>query len=220
MRRAEARSAGIDRPDGVSLSFQVSVYKVEPVEAVLRRNLLAKNDVRAALRDEVVERGPEVPLVIEPAAFACRAERLAGARACPHRSVVVPSCSAQGVGPDADAGEEVALSVGSKVIRVHVHDTAFVDVAWCDVAEQDEGAEPLGGLGVDLVVVDAHFRRPSKCCCAQIPMSAASALPLCLTRGQTCVCVGIISDALARAWFLSAGTRSLAFHVSGLTFSI
>jgi len=35
MRRAEARSAGIDRPDGVARSFQVSVYKVEPTEAVL-----------------------------------------------------------------------------------------------------------------------------------------------------------------------------------------
>lgn len=53
MRRADARSALIERPDGVSLAFQVSVYKVEPSEAVLARNLLAKDDARAALSDEM-----------------------------------------------------------------------------------------------------------------------------------------------------------------------
>jgi hypothetical protein len=56
--RAEARSAGIDRPDGVARSFQVSLYKVEPVKTVLACNLLAKDDWRAALFDEIVEVGP------------------------------------------------------------------------------------------------------------------------------------------------------------------
>lgn len=53
VRRAEARRAGIDRPAGVIRSFQVSLYKVEPSEAVLARNLLAKDDWRAALSNEV-----------------------------------------------------------------------------------------------------------------------------------------------------------------------
>jgi hypothetical protein len=97
VRRAEARSAGIDRPDGVVRSFQVSVYKVEPTEAVLACNLLAKDDVRAALLDEMMERGPKVPLVIEPAAFACRAERLARAASGPDRAIVRPSGKTQGV---------------------------------------------------------------------------------------------------------------------------
>jgi hypothetical protein len=44
MRRADARSAQISRPDGVARSFQVSAYKVEPPEAVLARNLFAKDD--------------------------------------------------------------------------------------------------------------------------------------------------------------------------------
>lgn len=109
VRRAEARSAGISRPDGVARSFQVRAYKVEPSEAVLACNLLAKNDRRAALFDEPVEGGPKVPLVSKPAAFACRAEGLARARAGPDRPVVGPSGAAQGVGPDADAGEEVDL---------------------------------------------------------------------------------------------------------------
>lgn len=58
MGRADARSAEIDRPAGVGRSFQVSLYKVEPSEAVLARNLLAKDDARAALSDEMVEGRP------------------------------------------------------------------------------------------------------------------------------------------------------------------
>ena len=58
MRCAEARSAEIEKPDGVVRSFQVSAYKVEPSKAVLRRNLLAKDDARAALADEPLPGGP------------------------------------------------------------------------------------------------------------------------------------------------------------------
>jgi hypothetical protein len=35
VRRADARSAHICRPEGVARSFHVSAYKVEPTEAVL-----------------------------------------------------------------------------------------------------------------------------------------------------------------------------------------
>ena len=58
MRSADARSAQISLPDGVALSFQVSVNKVEPTEAVLARNLLAKDRCRSALADEMVPSGP------------------------------------------------------------------------------------------------------------------------------------------------------------------
>jgi hypothetical protein len=58
MRRTDARTAGIDRPEGVVRSFHVSLNKVEPSEAVLARNLLAKNDWRAALLDKVERCGP------------------------------------------------------------------------------------------------------------------------------------------------------------------
>jgi hypothetical protein len=44
VRRADARSAQICRPEGVARCFHVSVYKVEPTEAVLACNLLAKDD--------------------------------------------------------------------------------------------------------------------------------------------------------------------------------
>lgn len=154
--RADARSAEIDRPAGVIRSFQVSLYKVEPSEAVLTRNLLAKDDVRSALRDEPVEGRPKVPLVSKPAAFACRAERLAGAAPGPDGAVVGPAGPSKSVAPDADAGEEMALGVGSKVIGRHVLDRAFVDIAGCDVAVGDQVAQPSGRVGVDLVVVGTH----------------------------------------------------------------
>ena len=58
VRRTEARSAGIDRPECVARTFHVSLYKVEPSESVFARNLLAKADWRAALADEMVEIWP------------------------------------------------------------------------------------------------------------------------------------------------------------------
>lgn len=58
MGRAEARSAQIRRPEGVVRAFHVSRYKVEPSEAVEARNLLAKDDSRAARVDKVKEGRP------------------------------------------------------------------------------------------------------------------------------------------------------------------
>lgn len=58
MRRADARRAEIESPAGVALCFQVSVYKVEPSQAVLARNLLAKADAWLSDAYEMVERGP------------------------------------------------------------------------------------------------------------------------------------------------------------------
>jgi hypothetical protein len=77
--RAEARSAGFRNPEGISRCVQVSRYKVEPSVSVCSRNLLANRDRRAALFDEIVKCGPEVPLVIKPLSFACLGERLARA---------------------------------------------------------------------------------------------------------------------------------------------
>jgi len=133
VRRTDARSAEIDRPAGVARCFQVRLYKVEPTKAVFACNLFTKDNVRAALADEVVERGPQVPLIIKPRPFACRAERLARTRSCPYRTIIGPSCSAQGVGPDANAGEEMALSKSSKFIWSDIFDAPIVNHAIGDV---------------------------------------------------------------------------------------
>jgi hypothetical protein len=120
VRGADARSAQIRHPNGVSRYFQVSAYSVEPAEAVLARNLLSKDNWRAALCDEPMELGPEVTLVGKSCSFSGGAEWLAWARAGPDGPVVGPSCETEGVAPDADTGEEVALGVTLEVARSHV----------------------------------------------------------------------------------------------------
>jgi hypothetical protein len=122
MRRPDARSAEIDRPAGVIRSFQVSLYKVEPSEAVLARNLFAKDNARFALRNETEEIGPEVSLVSEPASFSGGTEGLAGTATCPDWAIVRPSSQSKSGRPDPDPCEEVALRVGFDVIRLHVPD--------------------------------------------------------------------------------------------------
>jgi len=58
VRRTDARSAEISRPEGVARSFHVSLYKVEPSEAVFARNLLAKYwDSSWLCRSDEVEPG-------------------------------------------------------------------------------------------------------------------------------------------------------------------
>ena len=120
MRGADARSAQICSPNGVARCFQVSVYSVEPAEAILARNLLSKDNWRAALVDEHVEGGPEVALVVKAFALSGGAVGLAGAASGPDGPVVGPSGKAEGVGPDADPGEEVALGITAQVCRSHV----------------------------------------------------------------------------------------------------
>ena len=58
VRRPCARSAAIFRPDGVTRSFQVSAYKVEPSKAVLGSDLLAEDGDRLALLDVPVPERP------------------------------------------------------------------------------------------------------------------------------------------------------------------
>jgi hypothetical protein len=81
-----------------------------------------------------------VALVIGRLALSGCGEGLAGARACPNRSVVGPGGEAQGITPSADASEEMALLVSGEVIRSHVNDASLVNVAWRDVSGLDEVA--------------------------------------------------------------------------------
>jgi hypothetical protein len=58
VRRADARSAQIGCPAGISQLFQVKANSGEPFTSILARNLLSKHRCRAALGDEVVKSGP------------------------------------------------------------------------------------------------------------------------------------------------------------------
>ena len=157
MRGADARSAEIDRPDGVARTFQVSVYSVEPSEAVLARNLFSKDDWRAALLNETEPGRPEVALVIEPCTLPGGAEGLAGAASGPHGPVVGPADETEGVGPDSDSGESMELRRGGDLFWLEVCDGTGIDSPRGDVSSSSEVLQPRGGERVDLVVDDGSM---------------------------------------------------------------
>ena len=156
VRRTDARSAQISSPEGVARAFQVSAYSVEPREAVRARNLLSKDDWRAALVNELEPGGPEVALVGSAFASPGDGEGLAGAGAGPDGSVVGPAGKAEGVAPDSDACEEMRLSRCSHVFTGHLENAARIDAPLGDVPGVGEVLQPLRRVGVELVVVRRH----------------------------------------------------------------
>src|ERR1700744_974208 len=159
VRRADARRRKSDRSAGVTHGFQVSENKVDPRPDSFACNLLAKDDWRAALADEPVPGRPEVPLVINPTACASHGERLAWTATGPDGSIVGPAGSAQRVGPHTDTGEEMALRVSAPIAGAHIFDASFIHIPWSDMSGGYEIAQPLRGIGLDLVVVSGHFIR-------------------------------------------------------------
>lgn len=127
VRRTDARSAQIRSPEGVARSFQVSAYSVEPREAVRARNLLSKDDWRAALADETEPLGPEVALVFDSLASTGDAEGLAGAGPGPDGVGVRPAGESERMLPDPDASKEVSTSSVFDIFGLHFLDAAGID---------------------------------------------------------------------------------------------
>lgn len=75
-----------------------------------------------------------MPLVSSPSSAACRGERLAGTARCPDGTGVGPSGEAEGLGPAADAGEEVVLRISSEIVGSDIADVPLVDVPRDDEA--------------------------------------------------------------------------------------
>lgn len=150
VRCAVARSAGIDRPDGVTLVLQVSRYKVEPSERVSARNLLSHDDSGAKRSEEPEHLRPEVPVVGESAGPSRRRERLARAGSGPAGAVVGPPGPTHGRRPDPDPREEMNLAMIPQLVRLHEPDVPLDDVPGRDVPGGDEVAQPLRGVRVDL----------------------------------------------------------------------
>jgi hypothetical protein len=96
-----------------------------------------------------------VPLVFFTLLLARAAERLAGAGSGPDGSVIGPARQAQGQWPAADAREEMALNVALQIVRLYVGDAAFVHMTDRQISRCDQVAQPLRGIGIVLVVVNA-----------------------------------------------------------------
>lgn len=156
MRRADARRRERDRPEGVTQGFQVILYKVDPSIDVLACNLFSKDCCRARLADKVLERWPQVPLVIKPSSFACRAGRLARATTCPDWSRVVPSCATKSIGPNSNASEKVALRVADEFVWTNIFDRSFINNSRRNVPCLNQVAQPSGRVWVNFVVEGVH----------------------------------------------------------------
>jgi hypothetical protein len=120
VRGVDRESWEIGAPAGVTFSFQISANSVEPTVASRSRNLFSQYHRGPDGTDEAMKVGPQVPWIVSTSAFACDAERLARATPRPHRPVVGPPGEAEGVGPPADPGEEVALGEASEVHRLNI----------------------------------------------------------------------------------------------------
>jgi hypothetical protein len=134
--------------------------KVEPTVTDGCRNLLTNNDWRAALADEAEPLGPEMPGVVGSGLPACGAEGLARTGAGPNSGIIQPSSTTKGPGPGTEAGEEVALCVGSKVVGSYIGNTPGIHVARRNQAGFDQVPQPFGRKNIDLVIVGGHrFRK-------------------------------------------------------------
>jgi hypothetical protein len=153
MRTADAVCAQYGRPAGVTFFTQVCRYSIEPTFANRACNLLPKDIFRAAFLDEIEEHGPEVPLVFVSELLSCCGEGLAGATSSPNRAVCGPSSELQGKRPSSDSGEEVALSIGSKVIWTNINDASGIDISCWDEFLSDKLSEPSCCFWVKFIVV-------------------------------------------------------------------
>lgn len=157
------------RPEGVARSLQVPTHKVEPPVLKSRCNLLTKDDCRAALADEGEPDRPKMSRVSRSETFSRRAERLARAGAGPDGPLVGPPGEPEGVGPPADAGEKVALSIPGKVGWNHIPDVPLVHVPGRDQPGLDQFSEPRRRVGVELGVVRAPHSHAATAFHAQHP---------------------------------------------------
>ena len=91
VRRTDARSAQIGRPNGVVLVFQVSGNHIKPPKPSFARNLLSKDDWRDALLDEPEPFRPEVTAVSKTFCLSGCGEGLAGTTSGPDLLIIRPS---------------------------------------------------------------------------------------------------------------------------------
>jgi hypothetical protein len=156
VRRADARRAQIGGPAGISCVLQVKAYSRQPLPASRASNLLPKRHWRLALGDEAVKSGPEVALVGSASLLPCDRNWLAWARAGPDGAIVGPAGEAEGVAPEADPGEEVALGVASEIAGTDIDNASLVNVACGNKSSCGQIAEPPRAEPVVLIVIRAH----------------------------------------------------------------
>jgi hypothetical protein len=156
VRRADARSAQIGSPAGISQCFQISAYSGEPFTPILARNLLSKDRCRLALGDEALKSGPEVSFVGMALSASCARNRLTRAASGPDGAAVAPSGLAHGNAPSSDTSEKVALGEAEQVAGLDILDAPIIHNAVRYVPSGNEIPQPLGSKRIILVIVGSH----------------------------------------------------------------
>jgi hypothetical protein len=161
VRRADARSAQIGSPAGISQFFQVKANSGEPFTSILARNLLAKHRCRSALGDEGVKSGPQVPLIGVSLSFASARKRLTGTGTRPDSSDAFKPSPPQREWPASDSGEEVALVESFNLFWSDIENAPFIHGTRRQVALRNQLAQQRARFRIIVVVVVAllaHFR--------------------------------------------------------------
>lgn len=156
VRGTDAASRETDRSEGVTFSFQVILYKVEPAKANRSLRLFTKDDVRAVLRDEASPLRPEMAIVGEALLESDFRERLAGRAPRPDPGAIGDTGKSQGVLPDSEACEEVTLGEPSEVSGCDIFDAPFIYFTGRYQALANELPQKRGFVGVELVVIGRH----------------------------------------------------------------
>ena len=99
-----------------------------------------------------------MPLVVVRFPLSCGAERLTGARTCPNRSVIGPTCESEGVVPDGDPAEEMRALESSDIFGSDVLDGSVVDFSIGYESMLNEFAHPGAHLGVNVVIIGPLFQ--------------------------------------------------------------
>ncbi len=156
MGRIDGTSWEYGSPDGVTRAVQVNAHSVEPMLSNRVLNLLSHDCCRADGINKAEPYGPEIALVLFSKPFACEAVGLTWARTCPKGTLVRPSSKSSCIGPPADACEEMALGVAFKVARLDIRNAPVINIAGRNQASGNEVAQPLGGVGIEFVVIGGH----------------------------------------------------------------
>ena len=96
-------------PRGVTFSFQVCTYSIEPTVANCAFNLFTKHALRVSGADEAVHEGPEVAGIFLGFAFTGNGKRLTWTTPRPNGFGVGPAGETESVGPPSHPGEQVDL---------------------------------------------------------------------------------------------------------------
>lgn len=148
MWRPDAVCAEYCSPEGVTRSFQVCAYSIDPdgmfdfsrasnlsdsfSDDCRTRNLLSENEVGLALADESVEDGPEMSLIGLGESSTGDREWLAWTGSGPDAAILGPPRKLEGEAPSGDPGKEVTLGVPAKVGGRDICDASRIDMAGRD----------------------------------------------------------------------------------------